>query len=359
MSNQISRRTVLRAFFLGAMSSIGAACARVIAPGNPTPPPSPTPVPTLTSTPPSISNPPTPFPVPPGVIVTPNAEFYTVAYLEQEPIVPDDWRLSIEGNVAHPTTYSLDDILNLPPIVEMRTLSCISNPAGGPLISNAIWKGVRLRDLLDRAGLKPDTVEIYFTAFDGYDTSISFELARDPESLLVYEMNGEPLPLAHGKPLRCLFPGRYGMKQPKWLQKITASTTPRKGYWEVQGWTQEAFVKPFSRIDAPDELATITDSQLSIRGVGFSDASGIRDIRVSIDDGKTWQQAELVRGLSPLVWTSFEWRGATPPNGEHVLLSLTTDNTGAQQIREQGSLFGSTFPDGTAGIQAVPIRVKL
>lgn len=273
-------------------------------------------------------------------------------------MMPEEWQLTIEGNVEHPMTLTRDDILQLPAVVEMRTLCCISNPAGGPLIGNAIWKGVRLRDVLERAGVKPDTLEIYFTALDGYDTSIPLALAQHEHSLLVYEMNGEPLPLAHGRPLRCLFPGRYGMKQPKWLQKITATTKPRKGYWEAQGWTNDAFIKPFSRIDAPDELATIETSTLSIQGVGFSNDSGIKKLDISPDDGATWLEADLTRAPAPYVWTRFEWNGAAPPDGEHVLLARTTDNDGNQQVREQGSMFGSTFPDGTAAMHQVPIRVK-
>jgi hypothetical protein len=278
--------------------------------------------------------------------------------MEQEIIVPDDWTLTVEGNVENPLVLTLDDILQMPAVVQMRTLCCISNPAGGPLIGNAVWKGVRLNDVVERAGVKPDTLELYLTSFDFYDTSIPLALAQDPDSLLVYEMNGEPLPLDHGKPLRCLFPGRYGMKQPKWLRKITATTEPHRGYWEVQGWTNDAFIKPFARIDSPDELATITTPTLTIRGVGFSNASGIDKLEVSTDDGATWLDPELVRGPSPLVWTSFEWQGDTPSNGEHILLARATDNAGGQQVRDEGSMFSSTFPDGTAAIQPVPIRVS-
>jgi DMSO/TMAO reductase YedYZ molybdopterin-dependent catalytic subunit len=300
----------------------------------------------------------TPFPNPSGVPITANQNFYTVTYLEQEPVEPEDWSLTIDGNVETPLTLSLADIQQMPAVVEMRTLCCISNPPGGPLIGNAVWKGVRFRDVLERAGVKADTLELYLIGDDGYDTSIPLELGQDPDSLLVYEMNGEPLPLEHGKPLRCLFPGRYGMKQPKWIVKITATTEPHKGYWVVQGWSNEALIQPFSRIDVPDELATITSPTLTIQGIGFSDASGIKTIEVSTDDGATWLQPELVRGPTPLVWTSFEWQGTTPPNGEHILLSRTTDNSGAQQSRDEGSMFSSTFPDGTEAIQPVPIRVN-
>jgi DMSO/TMAO reductase YedYZ molybdopterin-dependent catalytic subunit len=350
MPEQLTRRAFIGAAVSGALAALTAACARAVAPNTPAhtaPPPQPGPAATGV------------VPISSSVPITPNADFYTVTYMEAPTEVPDNWMLTVEGNVEHPLVLTLDDLMQMPAVTEMRTLSCISNLAGGTLIGNAVWKGVRLRDVLERAGVKDGTLELYLTAFDSYDTSIPLALARDEHSLLVYEMNGEPLPLEHGKPLRCLFPGRYGMKQPKWLQKITLSTREHRGYWEVQGWSKEAIIKPFSRIDQPDELATITTSSLTVSGIGFANTSGVAKIEVSLDDGKTWQETELQHGPSPLVWTTFEWSGATPPNGDHLLLSSTTDGDGSQQVRDEGGLFAATFPAGTAAMHEVPIRVEM
>jgi len=291
------------------------------------------------------------------VMITDNADFYTVSYSDASPTMPSDWKLGVGGNVATPLSLSLDDIKKLPMVEEMRTLECISNPAGGPLISNAVWRGIKMADLLNQAGVKPNTVEIVLEAFEGFHTSIPLALAMDDHALLVYDMNGEPLPAEHGKPLRCLWPGRYGMKQPKWLQKITAITTKHVGYWEGQGWSNEARVKPNSRIDIPSDGDTIKPGTFEVKGIGYSSDDGIAKIELSLDNGKTWQAAKLVRGPSALVWTNWSWSGSTPAAGQATILARVTDNSGRTQALEQVNLLGGTFPDGTSAIQPVVVNV--
>lgn len=353
MSSPIVRRQVLRGAAIGTLGIFAQACARVLTPVAPVPEEA-TGAPTQSAPAATL----TPFPVPEEVLVTSNKDFYTVAYREEKPELPTDWMLQIEGNVQNPRTWLLDEIKQLPAVVEMRTLECISNPAGGPLIGNAIWRGVRLRDLLEQANVKSNTTELYLQAYDGYDTSIPVALAENPDSLLVYEMNGEALPLEHGAPLRCLFPGRYGMKQPKWIKKITATVEPHRGYWDVQGWSKEASILVNSRIDEPEELDTIVTPTFTMRGVGFSNEIGIKTIEVSTDDGKTWHEAELTRGPSPYVWTRYEWTGPTPPEGDHILLARVTDNNGKYQVLEDSPILGGTFPNGTLAMHQVPVRIK-
>ncbi len=298
-------------------------------------------------------------PAAPGqVAITSNKDFYTVYYRTGTSDLPGQWQLELAGNIDKPLKLTLDDIQAMPAVEEMRTLECISNPAGGPLISNANWKGIRMKDLLQRVGVKPGTVELKLESFDGYSTAIPLALAMDEHSLLVYEMNGEPLPLEHGKPLRCLWPGRYGMKQPKWLTKITAVTEPYAGFWEGQGWSDDAFIQPSSRIDAPAEDAVVRPGTLEMSGIGFSGAAGIARIEVSADEGKTWHEANLVRGPTPYVWTNWSWSGQTPPEGEATLLARVTDNTGKAQTPPSHSLLGDTFPNGTSAMQPVLVIVK-
>jgi hypothetical protein len=253
---------------------------------------------------------------------------------------------------------TLDDIKAMPVVEEMRTFECISNPAGGPLISNAVWKGIKMKDLLGRVGVKPSTIEIKLESFDGYSTAIPLDLAMHDHALLAYEMNGEPLPIEHGKPLRCLWPGHYGMKQPKWLTTITAITDKYLGYWEQQGWSDEARILPSSRIDAPADNGTVNGPSFEMKGIGLSGEEGIAKIEVSWDDAKTWHDATLVRGPTPYVWTNWSWSGATPPPGEVTLLARVTDNAGRVQTREGVSLLGDTFPNGTPAMHAVVVNVK-
>lgn len=297
-------------------------------------------------------------PAPGQVAITPNANFYTVAYSTERPTVPNDWKLYVGGLVDNPLVLTLDEIKQFPIVEEMRTFECISNPVGGTLIGNAIWKAIRLRDVLERARVQPTTRELKLESFDGYYTSIPLELGLNEHSLLAFEMNGEPLPVEHGYPLRCIWPGRYGMKQPKWLERITAIDDHFLGYWESQGWSNEARVLPNSRIDMPEDGDVVQAEGLVIRGVAFADGDdGIARIEVSYDDGKTWQEAKLIRGPNPYVWTNWEWQGNVPV-GSAVLLARVTTNSGKTQQREQVSLFGGTFPNGTSAIHSVVVTIK-
>ncbi len=358
----ITRRRLLYLIGVSAVGAVVQACAKVVAPitggsaqggaGAPA---------TLPAQVPGVNagrGAPAPTLVPGQVPITSNGDFYVVAYRSETPAAPTEWKLSIGGNVDKPQTFTLDDLKKLPAVEEMRTLECISNPAGGPLISNAVWKGVRMKDVLDPAGIKAGTVELKLESFDGYSTAIPLDLGMHEHSLLVYEMNGEPLPVEHGKPLRCLFPGRYGMKQPKWLTTITAVTSPYSGFWEQQGWSDDAFIKPNSRIDRPGEDAVIKTATFTVSGIGFSGEPGIAKIEVSLDEGKTWQEAKLTRGPTPYVWTVFDWSGPTPDNGELTLLARVTDNKGIAQTRAANNLFGGTFPSGTGAMQPVIVTVN-
>lgn len=291
-------------------------------------------------------------------MITPNADFYTVAYNSEAPDFPSDWKLTIGGNLDKAATLTLDDIKGMPVVEEMRTFECISNPAGGPLISNAVWKGMKMKDLLERVGVKPNTIEIKLESFDGYSTAIPLDLAMDEHALLAYEMNGEPLPIEHGKPLRCLWPGRYGMKQPKWLTKITAITDKYLGYWEQQGWSDQAVILPNSRIDVPADNGTVSGPSIDLVGVAFSGAKGIAKVEVSWDDGKTWHEATLTRGPTPYVWTNWKFSGANPPPGQVTLLSRVTDNAGEVQTKEELSILGDTFPNGTKAMHGVVVNLK-
>jgi DMSO/TMAO reductase YedYZ molybdopterin-dependent catalytic subunit len=294
-----------------------------------------------------------------GVPVTSNDDFYTVWYSTGNVPIPAGWKLKIAGMVNKPFDLSLDDLKAMPAIEQMRTFECISNPIGGELISNAVWKGVRMKDLLMQAGVKTGAQELRLESFDGFFTSIPLELAMRDESLLVYQMNGVPLPTEHGAPLRCIWPGRYGMKQPKWIQTITVISDHFSGYWEKQGWTNDAFVLPNSRIDTPKDLAVVTTQTFDMSGVAYAGEDGIDRIDVSWDDRTDWKPANLTRGPSPYVWTIWKWSGASLPAGRHTLYARVTTQSGKQQPPPQSvSFLGDTFPNGTDQMHSVVVDFK-
>ncbi len=346
---KISRRDVLRLAALGALGAFVSACQRAVAPVANAAVPAPTKDINAKGAPPV-----TPSTID-GVPITSNDNFYTVWYESgNTPQPPANWKLTITGMVDKEIQLSLDEIKAMPAVTEMRTLECISNPVGGDLISNALWKGIQFKDLLTQAGVKQGTKTLKLESFDGYSTGIPLDLGMDEHALLVYEMNGVPLPAEHGAPLRCLWPGRYGMKQPKWIQTITAINGDYAGFWEQQGWSNDAYVLPNSRIDSPPDLSTVATPTFTLSGIAFSGAAGIAKLDVSWDDTNQWHTAELTRGPSPYTWTLWKWTGASLPAGRHQMFARVTDNSGQVQIRGQGlDLLNGTFPDGTSDMHSI------
>lgn len=300
-----------------------------------------------------------PFKYDSPVMITPVDQFYEVKYSSQLPhIDAATWNLLVTGEVKRPVSLTLDEIKAMPMVEEMRTLECISNPAGGDLISNAVWRGVRLAEILQQVGVKPGVTEIVIRSADDYHTSIPLDLAMNEHSLLVYWMNGVDLPVEHGYPLRALWPGRYGMKQPKWITRLEAITGHHTGFWEGQGWSNDAIIKPNSRIDSPQDGASLTAGQpVEMSGIAYATDVGIARIEVSTDDGETWADAEVIRGPSPLTWAEWRYCWENPAAGRRVLLARVTDNAGNSQTKAGFSLLGGTFPDGTSAMHQVIVNV--
>lgn len=344
---KFSRREAVRLAALGILGAFVAACQRAVEPiaSVMTPTPAPTKVLLNASDVDSIP-------------ITANKNFY-VTSISSAPAIPKDWKLNVAGLVDKPVNLGLVDLKAMSQVTEMRTLSCISNPIGGDLISNAVWKGVRLQDVLTQAGVKTTARFLKLEALDGWSTGIPLELAMHDHSLLVYEMNGEPLPADHGAPLRCLFPGRFGMKQPKWIQTITLVDQYYAGFWERQGWSSDAFVLPYSRINNPIDLQTINGTTFTMSGIAHAGASGLAKLEVGWDDLNQWETADLTRGPNPYVWCPWKWTGKSLSLGRHTLYARATDGNGKMQIRGIGfSLFGETYPDGTDQMHSVVLEFK-
>ena len=172
--------------------------------------------------------------------ITSNGDFYITSKGSTPRIDLAQWRLTINGLVENPLTLTLEEIKDLPQLERTLTLECISNRVGGPWIGNARWRGTALRSLLELARPRAGATAALLHAADGFSTGLSLERLLWEDNFLAYEMNGEPLPTAHGYPLRVFFPGKYGMKQPKWLTGIEFLAEHQLGYWERQGWSDTA-----------------------------------------------------------------------------------------------------------------------
>ena len=279
--------------------------------------------------------------------VTPNDEFYIVSknFIDPEVSV-DGWLLEVTGQVEAPFYMGYEQLVAMPSVEEYVTLECISNLVGGDLISNAKWKGVPLRGILERAKLKPSVVDIAFHASDGYSESVPLEMAMRDEVIVAYQMNGEPLPSKHGFPARLIVPGYFGLKHVKWLNSIEPVVTDFRGYWQQRGWTDVPHVKTFSRIDIPTHNSEIADETLMLGGVAFAGDRGISKVEVSADGGVTWTAADRVsEPLSQYTWVIWTTEIAAPQTADARIQVRATDGNGeVQTATVRGSL-----PDGATG----------
>lgn len=288
--------------------------------------------------------------------ITSNDQFYVVSKNPPgfDPVVEvSKWSLQVTGLVPQPLRLTYDELKQIPSVEQFQTLECISNEVGGDLVSNAKWRGVRLRDVLLRAGgPSPKAVKVAVRCADGYSESIPVGDAMNPTTLLVYEMNGEPLPAKHGFPLRLLIPGLYGMKNPKWITRIEVVDIDFQGYWEASGWTDDAVVKAMSKFSTVPRTQPMED--VALGGVAFAGDRGVKDVEYSTDGGKTWLKAELKPPLGQFTWVLWAaiWKPSGP--GEYTLKVRAKDGGGVLQTAKEAP----TLPDGASGYHTLRVRVR-
>jgi DMSO/TMAO reductase YedYZ molybdopterin-dependent catalytic subunit len=244
---------------------------------------------------------------------TPIEEFYRIDTDTRAPSIDGDrWRLVIGGLVARPQSLTLADMRSFEPLHQFATLSCISNPPGGDLISTTRWSGVSLQRLLPRMGLLPSATHLKIRSADGFFETIALDTIRaDERAMLAYAWDGVPLPVEHGFPLRLHVPGLYGMKQPKWIVGIDALDRWEPGYWVERGWSKDGHVVTTSVVDAVVRRGDIAE----VGGVAYAGSRGVAKVEVRADDGN-WHEAQLRDPLSDLTWVV--WRAALPVSVRYV-----------------------------------------
>lgn len=294
----------------------------------------------------------------PGITpITPNEKFYVVTKNVIDPRVHAPvWRLSVGGAVTQPRTYGFDDLRALPSVTQETTLTCISNAVGGGLQSNAMWVGVPMRDLITQAGPEDGVVEVLLRGVDGYTDTFAIAKAMEPTTLVAYQMNGEPLPERHGSPARVIVPGLFGEKNVKWVTRIDLVTEETKGFYEQQGWGPSFVVPTLSRFTEPSIAAPLrVGGPITLRGTAFAGDRGVAGVEVSVDDGATWQPAQLEYSGSPLAWVlwRYDWRPDRP--GEYPLLVRATDRAGTPQDPRQRS----SVPEGATGYHRMLAKIEV
>jgi DMSO/TMAO reductase YedYZ molybdopterin-dependent catalytic subunit len=310
---------------------------------------------------PRRSAPPIPADVQPNGValpsfVTASADFYRVdTALSVPQLSHGDWRLRIHGMVSREATYSFDDLADFDVVEMVTTLTCVSNPVGGRLISTGVWTGYRLADLLAVAGVHADADMMLSTSIDGFTAGTPVEALTDGrDALLAVGLNGQPLPIEHGYPARLVVPGLYGyVSATKWIVEMELTRFDRaEAYWTRQGWAPRAPIKTESRIDVPKSGQKVPMGPVVFGGVAWAQNRGVRAVGVRIDDG-VWQPASLGASYSNETWRlwSFPWQAKSP--GKQTITVRATDNTGVAQTADHVG----TVPDGATGWHTVDFTV--
>ena len=285
-------------------------------------------------------------------LITPNSDFFQIDTTVYAPkIDASKWSLQISGMVKKPYSLTYQDLLKLPLFELDNTLSCVSNPVGGPLISNARWLGIRLDDLINEAQPIKNADQVLSSSDDGFSAGFPISVLDGRDALVAIGMNGETLSAEHGYPARLVVPGLYGyVSATKWVTKIELTRFDlKRGYWIERGWSVLAPIKMESRIDTP--LALMKPGMTKIAGVAWAPTEGVGSVEVRINGG-AWQKATLGPELAKTTWRQW-WLDWNATKGNHVLTVRAINSKGEIQPEEKKDV----LPDGAQGWHTVKISI--
>jgi DMSO/TMAO reductase YedYZ molybdopterin-dependent catalytic subunit len=288
--------------------------------------------------------------------VSPNDDFYRIDTALQVPVIdPARWTLKITGMVQNPIQINYAELTAKPLVEHMTTLTCVSNYIGGDLAGNALWLGYPIRELLAQAKPLEGADMVLSTSDDGWTASTPLSVLTDPqrEALLAVGMNGEPLPIEHGFPVRMVVPGLYGyVSATKWVTELKVTTYAKdEAYWTPLGWSARGPIKLASRIDVP-RMSTINGGTVVVAGVAWAQHTGISAVEVQVDQN-AWQRAELAETVGPDTWRQWRYEWAATP-GSHTLTVRATDANGNLQTAK----VAPPMPDGATGYHSIQVKVR-
>ncbi len=285
--------------------------------------------------------------------ITPNDDFYVTTCCGTPPIDTASWTLTFRANGVEMATVDLLTLEAMEGRDREHTLQCIGASTANQAISNAVWTGLPLTEVLDALGVTvPDSaIEMKFTGADGYTTSLPVS-DLDKPVWMVWRMNGDPLPEKHGTTVRLLVPGRYGMKNPKWITDLDFTDTPSLGFWESVGWSNTAEYQANTFVRTPDDNATVTAGTVDVLGTAYAGSDEITRVEISLDGGATWTDAELTYQNGPDVWTLWRYTW-TVTEGVYRVQARCTTRSGAMS----GGEFATGNLDGWDGSMVVDVEV--
>ena len=287
---------------------------------------------------------------------TPNNNFYLIHTAIVTPTIePREWSLRIHGLVDREVVVTYQDLLDRQRTEAWITLNCVSNRVGGELVGNAWWGGVRLAELLAEAGVHADADAVLQTSEDGWNCGTPLAaLTDDRDAMLAVAMNGRPLPIDHGFPVRTIVPGLYGyVSACKWVVDMEVTRFDRiQAYWTGKGWGEQGPVKIASRIDVPSSGDEITAGDVSFGGVAWHQHTGIRGVEISLDGGD-WQAADVAPGPTDDTWVQWALTTQVEP-GDHLVKVRAIGKDGEIQTGVERDV----LPDGATGHHEVDFTAE-
>ncbi len=300
--------------------------------------------------------------------ITPNDAFYVRSHMPIPQIDAASWSLKIGGEVNAPITLSLDEIKKLPAVTITNTLECAGNGRGffrpalagiqweKGAVGNARFTGARLSDLLKKAGVKTGGVNVEMHAADrppgtmpAFVRQVPMAKAMHPDTVIAYDMNGQPIPLVHGAPLRAIVPGWEGAYSVKWLNALNVLAKDSDSFWVASGYRYPTRrVAPGAAVDAKD-MAPLTGlvvkslittppdgasqpvGKIAVGGFAWAGEDDIKAVDISLDNGATWRPARLTGEQARFAWRRFEFEFTAPRPESYLILSRATDSRGRTQ----------------------------
>ncbi|MEV4573080.1 molybdopterin-dependent oxidoreductase [Nonomuraea jabiensis] len=287
--------------------------------------------------------------------ITNNRDFYRVDTALVVPQVdPNAWKLRIHGLVDRPVELTYQELLGMPLTEADVTLTCVSNEVGGEYVGNARWLGVRMAEVLRRAGLRSGADMLLSTSADGFTCGTPVDVVMDGrDALFAIAMNGEALPVAHGFPVRQVVPGLYGyVSATKWVVDIKVTRFDQdEAYWTPRGWAAKGPIKTQSRIDVPKSGDSVKAGRATIAGVAWAQHTGVDAVEVRVDQGQ-WRRARLAEVPGPDTWRqwSIDWDATA---GQHTIQVRATDAAGRTQTEQEAP----PAPDGATGWHTITVNV--